>query len=263
VTGLTHEFLKEWDRWLIYAIKALPEVFRWIFHLGRNGTDDPISTKTLTQNYPISYMLYCLRYVGLSQQNSIDVNTYFLIMDLIFDIPMSLDLMSRGDGLATTLQSYITIEGATRKILFVSDDNDLASFYSPILGSTVCSLSDLYCRVDKCDVESIREKMINMGVLNKPLVYKRRIVITPGKVPKRRRGDLIVNKKQRAKRFIEGLLRETPPEPEHALSVPESQPSSLNPSVPLEQNDGVSQEEADMVTSWEDMLVDIARGDRI
>jgi len=171
--------------------------------------------------------------------------------------------MSRGDGLATTLQSYITIEGATRKILFVSDDNDLASFYSPILSSTVCSFSDLYCRVDKCDVRSIRKKMVIMGVLNKPLVDKRGIVISPGKVPKRRRVDLIMNKKQRAKRFIKGLLRETPQEPEHALSVPESQTSTLNPTVPLEQNYRVSQEEADMVTSWEDMLDDIAMGDRI
>ena len=263
MTGLTHEFLKEWDRWLIYAIRALPEVFRWIFHLGRNGTDDPIPTKNLAQIYPISYMLYCLRFVGLSQQNSPDVNTYFLIMELIFDIPVSLDMMSRGDGLATTLQSYIAIDGATRKILFVSDDNDLASFYSPILSSTVYSPSDLYCRVDSCDVRSIRKKLANMGVLDKPLVDKRRIVISPGKVPKRRRVDPIMDKKQRAKRFIEGLLRETPQEPEHSLSVPESQTSTLNPTVSLEQKYRVSQEEADMVTDWEDMLDDIAMGDGI
>jgi hypothetical protein len=184
-------------------------------------------------------------------------------MEIIFDIPISLDLMSRGDGLATSLQSHITIEGGTRKILFVSDDNDLASFYSPILSSTVCSFTDLYCRVDECDVRSIREKMIVMGVLDETNAYKRKRVVSLEKIPRRRRVDFIMNKKQRAKRFIEGLLKETSQDPEHALTVPESQTSTLNPPVSLEQNYRVSQEEADMVTDWEDMLDDIAKGEGI
>jgi len=171
--------------------------------------------------------------------------------------------MSRGDGLATTLQSHIMIEGATRKILFVNDDNDLASFYSPILSSTVLSFTDLYCRVNECDVRSIKEKMIVMGVLNETHTYKRKKVVAPGKVPKRRRVDLIMNKKQRAKRFIEGLLRETPQESEPSSSVPVSQTSTIDPTVPREQNYGASQEETDMITIWEDMLDDMALGDRI
>jgi len=184
-------------------------------------------------------------------------------MEIIFDIPISLDLMSRGDGSATSLQSHITIEGGTRKILFVSDDNDLASFYSPILSSAVLSFTDLYCRVDECNIRSIRERMVVLGVLDDTHAYKRKRVISLGKSPKRRRVDLIMNKKQRAKRFIEGLLREAPLEAERSLSVPESQISTINPAVPLEQNYEASQEETDMVTTWEDMLVDMAMGDRI
>ena len=137
-----------------------------MFQLGRHGPEDPVlSNEDLREIYTPSYMLYCLRSVGLSQQNSIDVHVYILLMDILFDIPISLYILRRGDGVATTLQPHITAgtdeqnDKRIRRILFVSDDYDLDSFYSPILSSTVLLFSDLYSMIKKLEMTEIVERM--------------------------------------------------------------------------------------------------------
>ena len=99
MTVLTHDSSEDWDGLMIAAMTAAPDAFRWAFWAGRNFrcVSGPY-TDMLCQMYTPHYMLHRLRAAGVFQHYSLDVNVYLLVLDALFNLRLTLFIMSRNDS---------------------------------------------------------------------------------------------------------------------------------------------------------------------
>ena len=165
VTGLTHDFSGEWDGLMCSAVSTVPEIFRWAFWAGRNPqcVSGP-SPDSLDRMYSEHYMLYHLRMAGVSQRHSLDVNVYLLVLSMLFGLQFTLFKMARDYSGVQSLKVQMSTSseepaGITNcNILFVSDVDDFASFFSPVLNRRTHLIHDLDRMVRNLDVVEILSK---------------------------------------------------------------------------------------------------------
>ena len=135
---------------MISAMSVVPEVFRWAFWAGRNpGCVSGPSPESLCRMYPQHYMLHQLRAAGVSQRYSLDVNVYLLVLGALFNLRLSLFNMTRDDSgvesfrVRLKTESDESAETVDCSILFLEDDNNYASFFSPVLSRRTQLIHDL------------------------------------------------------------------------------------------------------------------------
>ena len=175
MTGLTHDSSGDWDGLMCSALSAVPGVFRWAFWAGRNPrcVSGP-SPDLLDQMYSQHYMLYHLRMVGVSQRYSLDVDVYLLLLSVLFDLHLTLFVMSRNEFGVQSLKVQVTtrsnecVEGADCNLLFVSDVDDFASFFSPVLNKKTQLIHDLHRVVGNLDEVEVLSKCSGWVVFDDP-----------------------------------------------------------------------------------------------
>ena len=204
------------------ALSAVPGAF-WA---GRNPRCvlGP-SPDLLDQMYSQHYMLYHLRMVGVSQRYSLDVNVYLLVLSVLFDLQLTLFIMSRDESGVQSLKIQMTTssaefaEKADCNLLFVSDVDDFASFFTPVLNRRTQLIHDLYRVVGSLDEVEVLSKCSGWVVLDEPPKHvvkvkdskrkRTRVAKEKGEVSAVKRSRLIEDpgiKKRRAIQFINDRL---------------------------------------------------------